>query len=121
MSLSLPKDAVKVIQEYGRVITFENLWNYHDVNSILSVHNHVPPAIAVEFENQALLWRRIDEYHEHRLSSFKSQVSELNVSPECAQLLISFHQERPRAAEIAYYDICSDTSENGGDEERIAD
>ena len=112
--MTLPKEVAHTITRYGQYIIFENLWNYHDVNSVLDAHNDVD-SIAVEFENQLLFWRRVDEYREQQFSSFQSQVSELAVSPEVAQLLISVYLESPRVAEKAYHTI--ETSQNGGNKE----
>ena len=51
----LPNDVVPIIHGYGRLITFEHMWENFRIDEILSAHNRVSPSIADEFENQTIL------------------------------------------------------------------
>ena len=113
MSQALPKEVAHAITRYGQHIIFENMWNYHNVSSILSAHSNIPENIACQFETQALLQRCVAEFQEFLFSDFQSRVRDSPLSSEAVDLLTQHYLRNAREAEMALDTICSDAYQNG--------
>ena len=102
MSPLLPKDIVPIIEGYGYLISFQILWDHFRIDEILRAHNPIPLSIAAEFEQQSLLWSRVDAYRGYLYTEYQCRVNNLNVSHELMLMLFDLYLISPKAAEIAY-------------------